>query len=479
MPNCTQKTFAFPSFDRRKIEANFKGGAVTSDGGILLLREADRRLGLLESLDAVLPDPRDPDLITHRQVDLLRQRVYGIAQGYEDLNDHETLRQDLAWQTALERDSVLASDSTLCRLEQRVDRRAALAFHEVLLEKFIASFQEAPTELILDFDATDDRVHGNQEGRHYHGYYGDWCFLPLYVFCGEQLLVSYLRPSNIGAAHHAWAILKLLTLRLRQAWPQVRLIVRADSGFCRWRMLHWCEWASVDYIIGVARNARLEVLGRPLMEAAEQAFAREGSKQRLFAWVDYAAASWDKPRRVIAKAEFGEQGANPRFVVTSLQGEAEELYDQVFCPRGEMENRIKEQQLGLFSDRTSCHGWWANQFRVLLSACAYILFGDDSPGGFGGDRTGPRPSDDHPPEAAEDRCGDRAQHSAHPIVFEQRLSLSAALRECLRRAGSNVRPPRRCPGVKRQMGVGGSVPTPSCRTVKRQESARSRLTYRC
>ena len=186
MPNCIQKDFTFPSFDRRKIEASFSGGDVSSDGGILLLRAADQRLGLVSALDAVLPDPRDPLLITHRQVDLLRQRIYGVALGYEDLNDHETIRGDLAWQTALERTEPLAGDSTLCRLEQRVDRQAAVAFHKVLLDQFIASFREAPTELILDFDATDDRVHGSQEGRHFHGYYGDWCFLPLYVFAASS-----------------------------------------------------------------------------------------------------------------------------------------------------------------------------------------------------------------------------------------------------------------------------------------------------
>jgi hypothetical protein len=248
-----------------------------------------------------------------------------------------------------------------------------VAFHEVLLEKFIASFAEAPAELILDFDATDDRVHGNQEGRFYHGYYGDWCFLPLYVFCGEQLLVSYLRPSDGDGARHAWAILKLLTQRLRAVWPEVRLIVRADSGFCRRKMLQWCERAGVDYLIGLARNPRLEKLGAPLMAQAEVAFATEPCKQRLFAWMDYAADSWDRPRRVIAKAEFSAQGRNPRFVVTSLEGDAQALYDEVYCARGEMENRIKEQQLGLFSDRTSCHSWWANQFRVILSAAAYVL----------------------------------------------------------------------------------------------------------
>src|SRR3981081_2219775 len=176
MPNCTQKELGFPSFDRRKIEGNFAGGDVSSDGGIMLLRQADHRLGLVKALDAALPDPRDPELITHRQADLLRQRIYGLALGYEDLNDHATLRQDLAWQTALERDTELASSPTLCRLEQPGDRKAAVAFHQVLIEKFSASFAEAPTELILDFDATDDRVHGTQEGRFYHGYYGNWCF---------------------------------------------------------------------------------------------------------------------------------------------------------------------------------------------------------------------------------------------------------------------------------------------------------------
>jgi hypothetical protein len=373
MPDCTQPEFAFPSFDRRKIEASFTGGDVSSDGGIMLLRAADRRLGLVAALDAVLPDPRDPLQVTHAQVDLLRQRIYGLALGYEDLNDHDTLRHDLAWQTAVERAEPLASSPTLCRLEQRADRKAAWAFHQVLIEQFIASFAEAPTELILDFDATDDRVHGHQEGRFFHGYYGEYCFLPLYVFCGEQLLVSYLRPSRKGAARHAWAILKLLVERLRTAWPEVKIIVRADSGFCRWKMLHWCEWASVDYIIGLARNTRLEALGAPLMAEAEAAFAATPEKQRAFAWMEYAAESWDRARRVIAKAEFSEKGKNPRFVVTSLEGDAQVLYDQVYCARGEMENRIKEQQLGLFADRTSCHAWWANQFRVLLSAAAYVL----------------------------------------------------------------------------------------------------------
>ena len=373
MPKCNAELFEFPSFDRRKIEAGFCGGDVSSDGGVMVLREADRRLGLVGALDAVISDPRDPDLVTHSQRDLLRQRIYGLAAGYEDLNDHDSLRKDLLWQSAIERSEELASSPTLCRLENRANRQTAVAMARVLVEQFIASFAVAPSELILDFDATDDRVHGLQQGRFFHGYYGDWCFLPLYVFCGEQLLVSYLRPSNIDGARHAWAILKLLVARLRAVWPGVKIIFRGDSGFCRWKMLRWCERSRIDYLVGLAKNPRLLTLADGLMQSAAAQFESTKEKQRHFGWLDYAAASWDRPRRVIVKAEHGAQGANPRFVVTSLEGDAQPLYDELYCARGEMENRIKEQQLGLFADRTSCRAWWANQFRLLLSAAAYVL----------------------------------------------------------------------------------------------------------
>ena len=373
MPECTQADFSFPSFDRRKIEAGFTGGDVSSDGGVMLLRQADRRVGLTTALTRVFKDRRDPSLITHSMADLLRQRIYGLALGYEDLNDHDILRHDLAWQTAVDRGEPLASSPTLCRLEGQADRAAAVAIHGVLVDQFIASFKKAPKELVLDFDATDDRVHGAQEGRFFHGYYGHHCFLPLYVFCGEQLLVSYLRPSNIDPARHAWAILKLLVTRLRKAWPGVRIIIRGDSGFCRWKMLRWCERHHVDYIIGLARNARLEAMSAPLMEVAKACFERSGQKQRLFEWLHYAADTWDTERWIIAKAEYTDKGENPRYVVTSLVGDPWALYNQVYCARGEMENRIKEQQLGLFADRTSSHYWWANQLRLLLSSCAYVL----------------------------------------------------------------------------------------------------------
>jgi hypothetical protein len=371
--DCAPELFVFPSFDRRKIEGSFTGGDVSSDGGLMALRASDKKLGLIAALDAVIEDPREADQVVHRQRDLLSQRIYGLALGYEDLNDHDTLRKDLLWQSAVERGDELASSPTLCRLEQRADRQTAWAMSKVLVELFIQSFKEAPRELILDFDATDDRVHGQQEGRAFHGYYGNWCFLPLYVFCGEQLLVSYLRPSNADPARHAWAILKLLVTRLRQEWPQVTIIFRGDSGFCRWRTLRWCEKHRVDYVVGLAKNARLlALLEKPMAQAAE-AFAATKEKQRHFVRLEYAAKSWDGPRCVIAKAEHTAKGANPRFILTSLEGGEQKIYDEIYCARGEMENRIKEQQLGLFADRTSCHGWWANQFRLLLSSAAYVL----------------------------------------------------------------------------------------------------------
>jgi len=252
-------------------------------------------------------------------------------------------------------------------------RKAAVAIHQVLVEQFIASFAEAPEELILDFDATDDRVHDLQEGRFFHGYYDAYCFLPLYVFCGDQLLVSYLRPSKIDGAKHAWAILALLVKRLRQAWPAVRIILRADSGFCRQRMLRWCERHGVGYIVGLARNQRLQQLIEAPFVTAEQRFKETQEKQRVFLDLRYGAKSWGRCRAVIAKLEVTAQGRNPRFIVSNLNGDAQELYDQVYCARGEMENRIKEQQLGLFADRTSAHHWWTNPFRLLLSSLAYVL----------------------------------------------------------------------------------------------------------
>jgi hypothetical protein len=370
---CTQTSFGFPVANRRGVQASFTGGDVSSDGGVLLVRQADRHLKLTATLAKRLPDPRDPAKVIHPLVTLLRQRVYGLCQGYEDLNDHDRLRTDVALQTAVEQDEELASASTLCRWENEASRRAAWIVHQWWLEAFIASHAPPPAELVLDLDATDDPLHGQQEGAFFHGYYGQYCFLPLYVFCGERLLVAYLRPSNIDVARHAWAVVALLVKRLRQAWPTVKIVVRGDSGFCRWRLLRWCDRHEVHYIVGLAKNERLLALAEPLAEQAATQYEQTRQKQRLFGQLAYAAHTWDRARRVIVKAEHTEKGRNPRFVVTNLDGDSQTLYDQVYCARGEMENRIKEQQLGLFADRTSCHGWWANQWRLLLSGLAYTL----------------------------------------------------------------------------------------------------------
>ncbi len=389
MTDCNTNPVLFSNLGRRTVEARFDGGNLTSDAGALLLREADRRLRLTAALDAVIPDPRNQDLIVHQQLMLLRQRIYAIALGNEDLNDHQGLREDPLMQLATERgikpDVPLASPPTLCRLENRIGRDTLAAMAGVLVEQFVASqagpdgqAAAPPTELILDFDATDDPIHGNQVGRFFHGYYDEYCFLPLYVFCGDQLLAAYLRPANIDAAKHSWAILALLVKRFRQVWPEVKIIFRGDSGFCRWKMLRWCDRHGVNYIVGLAKNARLLKLAEPLMQRAAAQFQQSqtnGSvqKQRVFGELSYAAATWDCQRRVIAKAEHSERGENPRFIVTNLPGPGQALYEKTYCARGEMENRIKEQQLGLFADRTSCHDFEANQFRVLLSAVAYVL----------------------------------------------------------------------------------------------------------
>jgi Transposase DDE domain group 1 len=369
---CYQGVLDFGRCQRRVVEADFSGGDISSDGGVLLLREVDRRIGLMPAMARALGDSRRQASCDHRLVSLLRQRVFALALGYEDVNDHDHLRHDGALQTACGRVESLGSSSTVGRVERRADRQAAWALHRVLVEQFIASFAKAPEELVLDFDATDDPVHGQQEGRFFHGYYDHYCFLPLYVTCGDQLLVSYLRPANIDAARHAWAILALLVKRLRQVWPTVRITYRGDSGFCRWRMLRWCEDHDVGYIVGIAKNERLLDKAAPLMRTAKKRFEDSGEYQRHFCQVAYSAASWDRLRQVIVKVEHSAKGENPRFVVTNLDGDPQALYDTLYCARGDMENKIK-QQFQLFSDRTSCHGWWANQFRLLLSSCAYVL----------------------------------------------------------------------------------------------------------
>ena len=347
MTKCTTPSASFPRCKGRQVIARFDGGDVTSDGGILLLRQLDREMGLTRAVARRLSDERDPQRCLHRTETLVRQRVFGLALGYEDLNDHHALRHDIALQTAVDTDGVLASQSTLCRFEQQADRDWAITIHEEMIEQFIRSFRRPPKKpLYLDFDATDDRVHGQQLGRHFNGYYNHYIFLPLFVFCGDQLLVSYLRPASLDAAHHAGAILALLVRRLRQAWPEVKIVFRGDSGFCRPLILNWCDRHGVDYIIGLAGNKRLAKLALDIDYTSAIRFEKSWEKERVFGFIEYAAKSWkERRRRVIVKSETSRRGFNTRYV---------------------------EQQF-LFSDRTSCHEWWPNQYRLLLSGLAYLL----------------------------------------------------------------------------------------------------------
>ncbi len=377
MTDCNPKPLRFSTLGRKTVVADFLGGRITSDAGALLLREVADRLGLFEALDAAIPDPRHPLYIVHDQKAMLAQRVIAIALGYEDLNDHQTLRADPALQLASgkvpEEEVTLASPPTICRLENRIDRKALARIAAVLVETFIAAHPEPPEHLMLDFDATDDPTHGKQEGRFFHGYYDHHCFLPLYVFCGDELVTAYLRPSNIDAAKHARPVLKLLARALRAVWPEVKITIRADSGFCRRKLMRWCDSHGIGYVLGLAKNPVLKDAACDEIARAQRQFQETGQPQRLFGSFAYAASSWDRRRRVIVKAEHNAQGANPRFIVTNVPGDPQELYDRVYCQRGEMENRIKEQQLDLFADRTSCHRFLANQFRLLLSSAAYVL----------------------------------------------------------------------------------------------------------
>ena len=371
------ESIQFSGVKRQKVIADFNGGRLTTDAGVLLLREVDRQIGLIDAINEAIPDPRDPRYTTHQQREMIAQRIFSIALGYEDLNDQQTLREDPALQVATDKtpelDDPLASPPTLCRLENRVDRKSLVKLMGLLVERFVAAHDEPPNEIILDFDATDDPVHGQQEQRFFQGYYRHYCFLPLYVFCGGHLLCALLRPANIDAAKHSRAIAKLLVTRIRHAWPEVKVTLRGDSGFCRWKLMRWCEKNNVNYIFGIGRNNVLERHIAPLMEEAEAGFEKTGEKQRCFSETQYSAGTWDCERRVIMKAERLEAGPNRRFVVTNLSGDPQALYDETYTPRGDMENRIKEQQLMLFADRTSCHDFAANQFRLLLSSFAYVL----------------------------------------------------------------------------------------------------------
>ena len=388
---CTQVAFEFQHLKKRDIRARFDGGRITSDGGGLLLREVEKRTAILHQFAACFTDYRNADLIEHTVEELVAQRVYGLALGYEDLNDHEELRNDPLLAVLVEKshpgEEALAGKSTLNRLELTRETASAKerykkivldhgAVDRLLVDLFLEAHREAPKEIILDLDATDDPLHGKQEGRFFHGYYGHYCYLPLYIFCGEFLLGARLRPSNIDGSAGSLEELQRIVPQIRAVWPEVRLLVRGDSGFCREELMAWCEAENVEYLLGLAKNDRLKVAIANEMQSAKAQYQETGRAARLFKeFVYQTRTSWSCARRVVAKAEHLEKGENPRFVVTSLgapQWSAQVLYEELYCARGEMENRIKEQ-LMLFSDRTSTHYLRSNQLRLYFSSIAYVL----------------------------------------------------------------------------------------------------------
>ena len=402
MTECNQLDFGFHPIQRRSVVGRFDGGSITSDAGALLLREVELRTGIIKQFAACFKDYRNPELIEHTLETLIGQRVHGLALGYEDLNDHDQLRADpllalvvnhpdpLGTQRRKERDrgKALAGKSTLNRLEltpataDAGSRYKKIVYHrtgieELFVELFMQAHATAPSEIILDLDATDDPVHGNQQGRFFHGYYREYCYLPLYIFCGEHLLCARLRPANIDGAAGALKLVRRIVERIRVQWPTTRIILRGDSGFCREHLLAYCEENDLYYVFGLARNSRLEAELAAEMAQAETQFKATQRAARVFKdFVYQTRDSWNRPRRVVGKAEYLEKGANPRFVVTNLpasEQDARTLYEDTYCARGEMENRIKEQQLFLFADRTSTATMRANQLRLWFSSVAYVL----------------------------------------------------------------------------------------------------------
>jgi hypothetical protein len=399
---CTAEQLEFHGLGRRVVVGEFDGGKISSDSGGLLLREVEQRTHVLKRLAGCFSDYRDAEQIEHALEALIKQRVIGITLGYEDLSDHDRLRQDpllavlsdvadpMGQDRRREQDKgcALAGKSTLNRLEltpldadssSRYKKIVAdpAAMDALLVDLFLEAHDEPPEEIILDVDATDDPLHGHQEGRFFHGYYRSYCYLPLYIFCGEHLLCARLRTADQDGAAGTVAELARIVARIRLSWPQTRIIVRGDSGFCRDDLMSWCEAEHIDYVLGLAKNNRLKAAIGSEMAAAEQGYKASQQAARVFKDFRYRTLkSWSCERRVIAKAEHLAKGANPRFVVTSLSAEkwpARALYEELYCARGDMENRIKEQQLALFADRTSTQEMRSNQLRLYFSSFAYVL----------------------------------------------------------------------------------------------------------
>jgi hypothetical protein len=400
--HCSGQRYLFQGPGRRDVVAEFNGGRISSDGGVVLLWEVDRRRRLVERFAECFEDSREAGQVEHSVEDLLRQRLYGLALGYEDLNDHEELRTDALLAAAVgktdptgdrrarerDRGKPLAGKSTLNRLEwgtsdeAREDRYRRIAVSpeavdRFFVEVFLDAHEEAPAEIVLDLDATDDPLHGAQEGRFFHGYYGCYCYLPLYIFCGRHLLCARLRRSNIDASAGSVEEVDRIVAQIRQSWPEVRIILRGDGGFAREALMRWCEEHGVDYVFGLARNPRLQQALEPAFERTRALCEQSGQPERTYdEWMHSTLTSWTRQRRVIGKAEITIRGENPRFVVTSLGDDPGWVYETLYCARGDMENRIKEQQLQLFATRTSGRLMRVNQVRLWLSSVAYVLLNE-------------------------------------------------------------------------------------------------------
>lgn len=402
MTDCSKNGFEFQALKCRKVIADFNGGKISSDAGSLLLRELESHRGWVKDFAGCFSDHRNQRYVEHSVESLAAQRIFGLALGYEDLNDHDILRADSLIavicgkedptgndrRCSRDKGKPLAGKSTLNRLEHgkgRADRYKKIVCNEasiadLFVEKFISRKRRKPKKLIIDLDATDDPLHGRQEGSFFHGYYDCYCYLPLYIFCGSELLCAKLRPSDIDASKGSKEEVERIVKKLREKWPGVRIILRADSGFAREELMSWCEGNDVDYVFGLSRNTRLEERLKPAMQSVGRWKELTGIPARSFMELQYQTLStWRCKRRVVGKAEITAQGENPRFIVTSLSaGEygGMELYEDVYCARGEMENKIKEQQLDLFADRTSTSAMQANQIRLWLSSIAYCLLND-------------------------------------------------------------------------------------------------------
>jgi hypothetical protein len=398
---CNPTLFEFEPVETKNVVAGFDGGTITSDAGALLLGQLDRGLGVIRRMASCFTDRRDPTLIEHGVETLVGQRVFGLALGYDDVNDHDELRHDpvfavLAGKLEAKRADCapVAGKSTLNRLEHTPKRDAekyhkidydAASLEALFVDIFLDAHKRPPKEIVLDLDATDDPIHGEQEGRFYHGYYDGYCYLPLYIFCGRFLLCAKLRRSNIDGAAGAIEEVARIVARIRARWPKVRIVLRGDSGFCREKLMAWCEAGGIGYVFGLAPNPRLKAVLAPEAWEAERRCAMTGKAARVFKDFAYQTdKTWSQPRRVVGKAEHlpgvdRRDGANPRFVVTSLPRtrlDARALYEDLYCARGEMENRIKEQQLDLFADRTSSATMKANQLRLWFSSMAYVLLNE-------------------------------------------------------------------------------------------------------